>query len=239
MLSGTPPASGFPKLSFSLTYDNGTVFKGMSLTVNVVRITTPGVLPNVMPGGSYNTTIAAAGGTGGITFNANGLPNGLNINSSGVISGTVNSNSSLGNVSVNVTATAGGGGCTPRRCRSTSSARRRRCRPSRHRARSSTTARWARLSRTRTIQVQNGGSAPFTRAVPVWLPPGMFLRSGSGITSSFVTPGDAQLWGVPTAIGSYNVQVPATLTPLGRPRPIRSHQRVAADADDLPAKRHD
>ena len=66
------------------------------------------------------------------------------------------------------------------------------------------------VSCTRTILVQNGGSAPFTWGVPVGLPPGMFLRSGSGITSSFVTPGDAQLWGVPTAIGSYNVQVTVT-----------------------------
>ena len=82
------------------------MFKGVSLNIYAVRITSPGVLPNATQNAFYSTTILAAGGAGGFTFSANGLPNGLSINSaSGVISGTVNSCcSSLGMVSVNVTA---------------------------------------------------------------------------------------------------------------------------------------
>src|SRR5262249_5124258 len=56
-----------------------------------------------------------------------------------------------------------------------------------------------------------GGSsgAPFVWTA-IGLPPGMSIRSGSGITSQYVTPGDGELWGPPTAFGDYNVQVTVT-----------------------------
>src|SRR5262249_27315520 len=54
--------------------------------------------------------------------------------------------------------------------------------------------------------VFGGGIAPFTWSV-TGLPPGMSFRSGDGITSSYVSPGDVELWGSPTALGNYNVTV--------------------------------
>ena len=62
------------------------------------------------------------------------------------------------------------------------------------------------------IAIQSGGAAPFAWGA-TGLPPGMSIRTGSGATSSWITPGDGELWGYPTAMGTYSVTV--TLTASG------------------------
>ena len=57
---------------------------------------------------------------------------------------------------------------------------------------------------TRTMGVQNGGSAPFVWSVD-GLPLGMDFRSGSGITSSNVNPTQVELFGTPVTAGAFNV----------------------------------
>ena len=67
----------------------------------------------------------------------------------------------------------------------------------------------------------------------------MSIRTGSGTTSSWITPGDGELWGYPTALGTYSVTVTltdeddatATTTFELRVKPLY--------ADDVPAERHD
>ena len=60
------------------------------------------------------------------------------------------------------------------------------------------------------IPICCGGTGPFTWTA-TGLPPGMSIRTGSGVTSDYVTPGWAELWGVPTTAGyDYNVTVTAT-----------------------------
>ena len=61
----------------------------------------------------------------------------------------------------------------------------------------------------RTISVFGGGRPPFTWTVS-GLPPGMSMRFGADRTLSSVMPGEAELWGTPTAAGTYNVQLRVT-----------------------------
>ena len=56
------------------------------------------------------------------------------------------------------------------------------------------------------IGYASGGVAPYSWSA-AGLPPGVSIRSGSGNTSSYVAPGNFELWGSPTALGSYNVQL--------------------------------
>lgn len=38
----------------------------------------------------------------------------------------------------------------------------------------------------------------------------MSIRSGSGVTSSYIAPGDVELWGAPAALGTYNLRLAVT-----------------------------
>ena len=62
---------------------------------------------------------------------------------------------------------------------------------------------------TRAIGVGGGGTAPFTWKAS-GLPPGMSFRTGSGATLAYVSPGDLELWGTSTAVGTYHVTVDVT-----------------------------
>jgi hypothetical protein len=55
----------------------------------------------------------------------------------------------------------------------------------------------------------SNGAAPFTWNV-TGLPPGLSYRTGSGTMTSWITPTDVELWGAPTATGSYNVKATVT-----------------------------
>jgi uncharacterized protein (TIGR03437 family) len=206
LLSGTPTVPGFYNINFSFKDSVDTVFRSIGLNVWAVQITSPGLLPNATQNAAYNFTLAASGGTPPYTFTANGLPNGLSLNSStGAISGTVNAGQNK--YGINVTAVDSHGASytknmaidvvgTPEQTQQI--------------------APYGNLDDctigvgcSRGIGVYSGGTAPYTWNV-TGLPPGMSFRSGSGITASYVTAGELEMWGTPTALGTYNVNVTAT-----------------------------
>src|SRR6185295_17032910 len=61
----------------------------------------------------------------------------------------------------------------------------------------------------RGVSVLNGGTAPFAWTAS-GLPPGMTVHFGSSNTLWWIAPNDAELWGRPTATGTYNVQLTVT-----------------------------
>jgi putative Ig domain-containing protein len=210
LLSGTPTSAGNYNPGFALSDGTDTVNLGLSVNVYAIAITTAARLPNAVQDVFYTTPIAASGGAGGYGFDATGLPNGLSIDFfTGDISGTVSSGGSgVGKFSISVTATDSDSvsytktmlidvvGATP-------------ALPSIVPSNSNIYDCTLGVPCTRTISVLNGGTAPFSWTAS-GLPAGMSIRSGSAMTTSFVTPGDAQLWGTPTALGSFNVQLTVT-----------------------------
>jgi large repetitive protein len=202
-LSGAPTIAGFYFLNLRLTDSVGTAFYRVSVNVYDIEITTPGALPNATQFSTYTTTVTATGGSGAYTFTSNSLPSGLTLDPSGTISGTVTAGA--GNWGFTVTATdtnhvsysrnmsidivgvppvlpAIGGGPFDDCTFAV------RCE--------------------RTISVFAGGTAPFTWTA-TGLPPGMSMRFGTN-TSSYLSPGDAELIGAPTALGTYAVMVTVT-----------------------------
>ena len=209
LLSGTPTASGNYQVNFSVADSVGEVGSGIQMNIYAVRITTNGSLPNVTQGVPYTATIAASGGSGGYTFTANNLPNGLTLNSTtGTISGTTTVGP--GHWWFNVTATDSGS------------------------ASYSKTMSIDILSVPMTLptvlprgssfqtnffddcslgspcvldaSVTAGGRAPFTWSAS-GLPPGMSARTGSGNTTSWIAPDNLEIWGGPTATGTFPLQL--------------------------------
>jgi hypothetical protein len=192
-----------------------TIFRGVGLTVSAINITAvaglaPGVLPNATQTVPYNASVSASGGAGGYTYTASGLPSGLSINSStGAITGTISlSTFGIGRSSVSVTAkdsnlvsytktmsidvmglvaalpTVAPSGLGFDGCS-------------------------IGVPCSRNVNVLNGGVAPFTWSAS-GLPAGMTIRTGSGVTGNGTIPGDAEIWGAPTAAGLFNVEVVVT-----------------------------
>ena len=200
VLSGTPDTPGNYGISFSVTDGVDTLFKSVSINVSAVRITTPGVLPNATQNVPYSSTVAASGGAGGYTFFANGLPNGLNLFSNGAITGTPNAGP--GNYRVNVTVQDSGANSYTKTM-SLNVVGGPKTLPSVEAYNNILDDCTIGVACERPISVAFGGVAPFTWNA-TGLPPGTFLRTGSGVTTWYVTPGDAEVWGSPTATGLYN-----------------------------------
>ena len=206
LLSGTPSTAGAYNITFSINDTVDTIFGSVGLKVSAVQITTPGLLPNATFGNSYSVPITASGGAAPYTFSSGGLPQGLSLNSStGLLSGTVtggqgrrtipftvmdsNNISYTKNMAIDIlhpTVTAGY------------------LQPYGNFDGCS-----IGISCSRGVSVWNGGTEPFNFAV-TGLPPGMDFRTGSGTTSPYISAGDLELWGTPTAVGTYNVQITVT-----------------------------
>jgi sugar lactone lactonase YvrE len=210
VLSGTPITAGGYNLAVTLTDGIDTITRNVFLNVSTLNITTPGQLPNGTNGLPYSASLATTGGTGGYTYTASCcLPNGLSLSSAGVISGTVNSGGN--NFSFQVTATDSS---------------------------SHTYSKWMSITTigapasplrisygngnyegvddavvgngyNYTVGICCGGVPPFTWSA-TGLPTGMFIRSGSGVTSSYVQPGNGQIFGIPQTPGNYMVQLTVT-----------------------------
>jgi probable HAF family extracellular repeat protein len=205
LISGTPSAAGSYSANFNFTDGTDTTYRSVQINVYTVQITSPGVLPNATQNVSYNTTLQVSGGTQPFTFGITdgGLPSGLTLNSStGAITGTPNGgpgkswfyvtaadskgNSYTKQLSIDVLS----GSAVPPSVMPYGNL---------DDCTVGIECSWA-------IGVYNGGVAPYSWSV-TGLPPGMDFRSGSGITTSYITPGDVELWGTPTAPGSYTIKV--------------------------------
>lgn len=206
VLSGTPSTAGSYSITFSLNDTADTIYGRVGLKVSAVQITTPGLLPNVTVGNSYSVSIAASGGTPPYTFSSGGLPQGLSLNSStGLLSGTVIGGQGRRTIPFTVT--------DNNNVSYTKNMALDILHPT-------VTAGYLQpygnfddctigISCSRGVSIWNGGTEPFNFAV-TGLPPGMSFRTGSGITSPSIWAGDLELWGTPTAIGTYNVQITVT-----------------------------
>jgi uncharacterized protein (TIGR03437 family) len=204
VFSGRPTTPGSYSWTVQFTDGVDTEYRGFNVNVYAVDITTPGQLPNATQNASYNITVSASGGAAGYKF-AGGLPNGLTLSSSGIISGTVTA--VPGRWPFYLTATDSNG---------------------------------ASYTKQMSIEIiggsqfpaialygngnwddctigaactrggyATGGVAPYSWSA-AGLPPGVSIRSGSGNTSSYISPGDFELWGSPTALGGFNVQLTVT-----------------------------
>ena len=205
VLSGTPTSPGQYNFGITLTDGTDTVTRGFNLNVSAVQITTAGLLPNGAAGASYNQTIAASGGSGGYTFNAfGGLPQGLSLSSGGTLSGTINTGSGVYYFQVQARDSSnnsytkqmsldvlGAGatlpGISPGHIDDVTVGN----------------------SYSIGIPVCCGGAAPFTWSVS-GLPTGMTFRTGAGNTSSGISPGAVELWGIPQSAGNFTVQLTVT-----------------------------
>ncbi len=205
VFSGTPTTPGNYAPGIRFTDGVDTEYASFAINVYAIDITTPGQLPNATQNAAYSATIAATGGAGGYRFTASALPNGLTLSSSGTISGTTTNGPGALAFTVTAADTAGasytkqmslevlGGSQLPE-------------------IGLYVIENWddctigTRCSRT---GYATGGVAPFSWST-TGLPPGMSLRFGSANTSSSIKAGDFELWGSPTTLGSYNVQLTVT-----------------------------
>ncbi len=205
VLSGTPTTPGYYNLNFSIGDGVDTVYRGQGLNVYTVNITTSGALPNATQNGAYSTTLAASGGAGGYVFTASCcLPSGLTLGSDGTISGTVTAGPGLSQLNVTVTDRNGVSytktvsidvvGAPPALMEVYG-----------YQINDPVVGDPDRLG----VYFCCGGTAPFTWTA-TGLPPGMSIHYGAGVTSQYITPGDAEIWGIPQAVGNYNVQFTVT-----------------------------
>jgi len=90
VLAGTPTTAGFFNVSFSMTDANGTVFRGTSVSVFGLHITTPALLPNAPQNVPYLAHIDVVGGVAPYHFDTgNSLPFGFVLDpNTGDISGS-------------------------------------------------------------------------------------------------------------------------------------------------------
>ena len=208
LLSGTPTAAGNDRINFSFTDGTDTVNTSVALNISLVQITSPGQLPNATQYASYSYTLQASGGTGPYTFNGCCLPNGLNLASNGAITGTVNSGEGKQGFWVTVTDSQSNSYNKQMAIDVVGA-------PESMAQLSPSGGQWDDCTIgwgcSRGINANAGGAAPLTWTV-TGLPPGMDYRSGSGVTQANYTPGDLEIWGTPTAVGSYQVQATVTDT---------------------------
>ncbi|MGD0498822.1 MAG: putative Ig domain-containing protein, partial [Bryobacteraceae bacterium] len=206
VLSGTPTVPGQYIIPIFLADGTDTISRGFNLTVSAVAITTAGLLPNGTQGSAYNQTLSASGGSGGYTFSVTGggFPNGLSLSSGGTISGTIGA--FPGRYGFGVTATDSSSNFyTKQMVIDVLDVSPRLPEISLQHVDGGVVGDTESFS----VGMCCGAVAPFTWGV-TGLPTGMSFRFGSGNTSSWVTPGDVEIWGIPQAVGNYTVQLTST-----------------------------
>jgi hypothetical protein len=208
VLSGTPTSTGNYAIKLTLNdgVDTVTWQNWTNLTVFAVRFINPGLLPNGVQNQAYPTCqLTAAGGSGaGYVFTGSWLPAGMALSSDGKITGTPTSS---GRQAFTVTATDSNGlfytkwfsivvSAVPEQLITLSM--------------NGSVQSWAVGGFwSYGVSATNGGTGPFTYSV-TGQPAGTSIRWGDGVTTPGNAPNDAELWGVPSVAGSYNVRVTAT-----------------------------
>ena len=210
-LHGTPASSGFQNINFNVSDGVDTVFRSVNYTAFPLQITTSGdVLPNATQNAFYSTpALTTTGGSGSYTYSVSGATGGLTLNqSTGVLSGTITAGTGTFWYTINVTDTVSGAqsdgkrftinvvGVVP-------------VLPQVTNFNNNIGDGTIGVPFSRTLNVATGGSAPFTWKAE-GLPPGMDIRSGSGVASSNVNPTQVEVWGTPVAIGLFNVKLTVT-----------------------------
>ena len=218
-IAGTPTTPGFYNMQVQITADGVAVWRTINIGVYAIAVdtTTPlaggvsGELPNATQGQPYSATFTASGGSGSYTFSSNSLPSGLSLNpNSGVISGTYNNGP--GRFQFTITATDNSAVSYSKTFAIQSVAS-----PA---VLPSITPYGQRLDDCplgvgwacgRGLAMSSGAAGPFTWTAS-GLPNGMSIRFGgaSGTPSTYIAPGDAELWGTPTALGDFTVVVTVT-----------------------------
>jgi hypothetical protein len=209
-LSGTMPDPGNYQINLSVFDGTDEIYRGFQLNVyqiglNPIAPLPLGVFPNAIQGAVYTATLTASGGIAPYQFALLGsLPNGLSMSPEGVISGAANAGPGLYGFNVFATDSAGNS----------------------YQKTMSLDVIQESIAQNRItlglfsdavagltfgLQIPTccGGVAPFKWSA-TGLPAGMSIRSGSGITSDYVTPGWGEIWGVASTPGTYFVTVTVT-----------------------------
>jgi hypothetical protein len=212
--AGPPSSSGFYNLTVQVSAGGDLICRGINLGVYDIAVSSAAdhldfVLPNGTQNASYSAPLTATGGSGTYHFLSSGfLPNGLVLDDDGLLHGTINTGPGKFNFTITATDTTA---------------------LSRAQSMSLTvigvppalpqispygfTNRWDDCTVgwpcSRGIGVYSGGTGPF-----VWsaagLPAGLSIRSGSGQTSPFISPGDGEIWGIVGTAGTYPITVTVT-----------------------------
>ena len=248
LLSGTVPYPGSYSIKISINDGTDEIYRNFTLNVyqfsvavgsgaafctQTTTVCSAGVLPNAVQGENYTATLTATGGTSPYQFffNNGNLPNGLSLNNDGSVTGSANSGPGLYGFNVSVEDAAGNtytkqlsitvlpGGITQNQV-------------------TVGTIYDAIVGAGYGSQIPTccGGIPPFTWSA-TGLPPGLSLRTGSGVTSDYISPGWAEIWGVPTLAGNYNVTV--TVTDANKDQssltfPFHVSQMMLAPSPNLP-----
>ncbi len=210
ILSGTMPDPGTYQINLSVFDGTDEIYRGFQLNVyqiglNPIAPMPLGVFPNAIQGEPYTATLTAGGGIAPYQFFLGGsLPNGLSMSLDGVISGIPNGGLGVYGFNVFLMDSAGNSyqktmsldvlpiGIAQNRI-----------------TLGSLSDAIVGLQFGWQIPTCCGGVAPFTWTA-TGLPAGMSIRSGSGITSDYVTPGWGEIWGVASIPGTYSVTVTVT-----------------------------
>jgi large repetitive protein len=205
-LSGTPTQSGFYNFGIITTDGTDTVSRSYGISIYAVDITTPAVLPNAIAGQPYSVTLAATGGTGPYTFTWNygsSGPFGLILSSSGTISGTP---SCCGTYFLNITATDQHGVSYTKEFFLEGISDPPQLPEIEVYFVHSDCTLGSACDRAFSV---TGGVAPYTWSAQ-GLQPGTSIRLGSGNDRDGVPPAYGLIWGFPTTLGAYNVQITVT-----------------------------
>ena len=206
VLSGTPTQAGNFNINFNFTDGVDTVNRGLNLNVSALQFTNAGLLPNGQQNSAYNVTFNATGGTAPYTYSLqNSAPSGLSLNN-GTLSGTLNQGT--GNFSFNVQVTDSRSNSYVKTF-SIDIVNPSSVLPSI--ALNQMVYNIASLGSffSQNVSAYNGGTAPFTWNV-TGLPQGLSARTYEVSARPNMAPDDVEVWGTPTALGTYNVQYTVT-----------------------------
>ena len=202
---------GFYNISMTVSDGIDTIFRAVSFNVFNVKITSASELGNVLigTGTTYALTAALDGSPCAhptCTFSATGLPSGTLLAADGTL--TVTGTLAAGRYGFNVTATGPGNVSFGRRI-SFFVVPSPMVLPSITSNLSSVSDCTFAVPCSRIINANNGGGGPYTW-VASGLPAGLTLRFGSTVTGRFITPGDAEIAGVPRQLGVFNITLTLT-----------------------------